>query len=131
MLRDARSHTTLPVADVERAKRFYAEKLGLQPSTEAPGGSFYVTGGGTRFLLYPTPNPNRGGHTQIGFSVDDIEQTVADLKAAGVVFEEYDSPGFKTVGGIGQAGDIRNAWFKDSEGNLLGLVQLPADVEPD
>jgi predicted enzyme related to lactoylglutathione lyase len=130
MIKDLRSHTTLPAADLGRAKKFYAERLGLSPSTESPGGLFYVTGGGTRFTIYPTPNPTRGGHTQMGFSVNDIEGTVAELQAAGVVFEEYDFPGLKTERGVAQTGEARAAWFKDSEGNLIGLVQLPAGAEP-
>lgn len=130
MIKDLRAHTTLPASDLGRAKKFYAQKLGLNPSTESPGGLFYVTGGGTRFTIYPTPNETRGGHTQMGFSVHDIEGTVAELKAAGVVFEEYDFPGFKTQGSIAQTGDVRAAWFKDSEGNMIGLVQLPAGTDP-
>ncbi len=130
MIKDRRSHTTLPASDLGRAKKFYAEKLGLNPSTESPGALFYVTGGGTRFTLFPTPNQTRGGHTQMGFSVEDVEKTVALLRAAGVVFEEYDFPGLKTIGGVAQTGDVRAAWFKDSEGNLIGLVQLPAGAEP-
>jgi len=130
MIKDQRSHTTLPASDLGRAKKFYAEKLGLSPATESPSALFYVTGGGTRFTIYPTPNQTRGGHTQMGFSVDDVEKSVAVLRAAGVVFEEYDFPGLKTIGGVAQTGDVRAAWFKDSEGNLIGLVQLPAGAEP-
>jgi catechol 2,3-dioxygenase-like lactoylglutathione lyase family enzyme len=130
MIKDKRSHTTLPASDLGRARKFYAEKLGLNPSTESPGALFYVTGGGTRFTLYPTPNQSRGGHTQMGFTVDDIEETVTELKAAGVIFEEYDFPGLKTEGSIAQTGDVRAAWFKDSEGNLIGVVQVPAGVDP-
>jgi len=87
MLKDQRTHTTLPAADLGRAKKFYADKLGLTPATESPGGLFYVTAGGTRFILYPTPNPTRAGHTQMGISVEDIEKTVSDLQGAGVAFE--------------------------------------------
>ena len=125
MLSDTKVHTTLPVLDMERAKRFYSEKLGLEPSGEAPGGVFYDAGSGTRFLLYPTPNPTRGGHTQLGWSVADIEATVAELRSRGVVFEEYDYPTLKTVNGIAATGDARAAWFKDSEDNLHGVIQLP------
>ena len=130
MIKDKRSHTTLPAADLARAKNFYAEKLGLNPAAESPNGLFYVTGGGTRFILYPTPNPARAGHTQIGFSVDDIDKEVAGLQAAGVSFENYDFPGLKTERGIAQTGEARAAWFKDSEGNLIGLVQLPPGADP-
>jgi catechol 2,3-dioxygenase-like lactoylglutathione lyase family enzyme len=130
MIKDQRSHTTLPAADLNRAKKFYADKLGLKPSTESPGGLFYVTGGGTRFILYPTPNPTRGGHTQMGIAVQDVKKTVSELQAAGVVFEEYDFPGLKTEGGVATTGDVRAAWFKDSEGNLIGIVQLPPGADP-
>ena len=130
MLKDQRTHTTLPAADLGRAKKFYAEKLGLTPATESPGSLFYVTAAGTRFIFYPTPNPTRAGHTQMGISVQDIEKTVSDLQGAGVSFEEYDFPGLKTEDGIAQTGDVRAAWFKDSEGNLIGIVQLPAGVDP-
>jgi predicted enzyme related to lactoylglutathione lyase len=76
------------------------------------------------------PDPTRGGHTQMGFNVQDIEGTVSELQAAGVAFEEYNFPGLKTEKGIAQTGDARAAWFKDSEGNLIGIVQLPAGAEP-
>jgi len=130
VLKNHRTHTTLPAADLARAKKFYADRLGLKPSTESPGGLFYETGDGTRFILYPTPNPARGGHTQMGFSVPDIDEAVAELQAAGVAFEQYDLPDLKTERGIALTGDVRSAWFKDSEGNLIGLVQLPPGVDP-
>lgn len=131
MLKNLRSHTTLPAADLERAKKFYAEKLGLTPATESPGGIFYELAGGSRFILYPTPNPARGGHTQIGFATNDIEAEVKALQLRGVVFEEYDFPGLKTDAGIATTGPTRAAWFKDSEGNMIGIVQLPPGAEPE
>jgi len=130
MLKDLHTHATLPAADLDRAKRFYAEKLGLIPTMEAPGGVFYEVAGGTRFVLYPTPNPARGGHTQIGFMAPDVRKEVADLRARGVVFEEYDFPGLKTENGVAVTGDTVTAWFKDSEGNMIGLVQLPPGSVP-
>ena len=130
MFKQLRSHTTLPAADLERAKRFYAEKLGLSPATESPGGIFYELAGGTRFILYPTPNPTRAGHTQMGIATTDIDAEVEALRSRGVVFEEYDFPGLKTENGIAQTGMTRAAWFKDSEGNMIGIVQLPPGAEP-
>jgi catechol 2,3-dioxygenase-like lactoylglutathione lyase family enzyme len=130
MIKELRTHTTLPAADLNRAKKFYSEKLGLTPASESESGIFYEVAGGTRFILYPTPNPTRGGHTQIGFTTGDLERDVADLRSRGVVFEEYDFPGFKTENGIAQTGATRAAWFKDSEGNMIGLVQLPPGAEP-
>jgi catechol 2,3-dioxygenase-like lactoylglutathione lyase family enzyme len=130
MIKKLRTHTTLPAADLERAKKFYEEKLGLTPATESPGGIFYEVAGGTRFILYPTPNPTRAGHTQIGFATGDIVAEVAELRSRGVIFEEYDFPGLKTENGIAQTGQTRAAWFKDSEGNMIGIVQLPPGAEP-
>jgi catechol 2,3-dioxygenase-like lactoylglutathione lyase family enzyme len=127
MLRDAHTHTTLPVEDPARAKAFYADKLGLEPVSESAGGNFYELGG-TRFLLYPTEGRPSGAHTQMGFAVDDIEGTVAALKERGVTFEEYDFPTFDKATSIAQTGPLRASWFKDSEGNLLGIVQLSDEV---
>ena len=124
MLADRPIHATLPAADLERAKRFYTEKLGLSQEIEAPEGIFYRCGGGTRFLVFPSGGTASGTHTQMGWTVDDIEAEVADLKARGVVFEEYDTPYLKTVESVATTGPIKAAWFKDSEGNLLGLVQF-------
>ncbi|HCO02029.1 MAG TPA: glyoxalase [Actinobacteria bacterium] len=118
-------HSTVPAADLERAKAFYADKLGLEPKDEQPGGIWYEAGG-IRFLLYPTPSAGTAQNTAIGFAVDDIEKVVAELKDRGVVFEEYDFPGLKTVDSIADTGPIRAAWFKDSEGNIIGVVQLPS-----
>ena len=124
MLKDIKCHPTLPAADMERAKAFYTDKVGLSLAGDSPGGVFFQTGGGTRLALYPTPNTERGGHTQVGFTVDDLTAEVADLKSRGVVFEEYDFPGLKTEGSIAVTGGSRAAWFKDTEGNTVGLIEL-------
>jgi catechol 2,3-dioxygenase-like lactoylglutathione lyase family enzyme len=129
----ARSHvaTRLPATDLERARSFYADKLGLEPSEERPGGLLYRCGGG-EFALFASAGAAPGTFTQIAFEVDDIETAIAELHARGVVFEEYDSPGLTTVDGIaeiegaypskGGKGE-RGAWFRDSEGNLLAIGQ--------
>jgi catechol 2,3-dioxygenase-like lactoylglutathione lyase family enzyme len=123
MLKDAIAHATLPAADLERAKGFWA-KLGLSPTNESPGGVDYVLGGGTGFSVYPTPNPTRGGHTQLGLRVDHVESEVADLRAKGVVFEEYDMPGLKTENGIATLEGVQKAaWFKDDDGNIIGVFE--------
>jgi len=125
LLQDRPLHSTIPAADLERAKAFYEEKLGFTGGDRSPGGIFYDCAGGTRLLLYPTPAAGTGQHTLAGWAVDDIESAVAELRERGVVFEEYDFPGLKTVNGIADTGPVRAAWFKDSEGNILGIVQLP------
>ena len=122
MIADA-VYATLPAADLERAKGFYGEKLGLVPSSEQPGGIFYEVGS-TRFLVFPTGGRASGQHTQMGFTVDDIDATVSELKSRGVVFEEYDFPGLKTLNSVATTGPIKAAWFRDSEGNLLGIAQF-------
>jgi catechol 2,3-dioxygenase-like lactoylglutathione lyase family enzyme len=127
MLADRPIHTALPATDLERAKRFYAEKLGLTPETELPDirdGLFYRCGEGTRFLVFPSPNDPSGTHTQMTWRTNDIEAEVAALKARGVIFEEYDTPEVKTVNSVATIGQSKGAWFRDSEGNLLALGQF-------
>jgi catechol 2,3-dioxygenase-like lactoylglutathione lyase family enzyme len=123
--------TRLPAQDLERARSFYAEKLGLEPVEERAGGLLYRCGSG-HFALFESAGAASGDHTQMGWEVADIEATVAALRARGVVFEEYDLPGLRTVDGIatiagnypskGGVGE-KGAWFRDSEGNLLGIGQ--------
>ena len=124
MLADHPVHTALPAVDLERARRFYAEKLELTPESEMLGGLFYRCGENSRFLLFPSQGKALGSHTQASWIVDDIEAEVAALKARGVIFEEYDTPSLSTVQGIAITRPAKGAWFKDSEGNLLGLVQF-------
>jgi len=120
MLKDCRVFTTLPVTDPARARRFYAEKLGLRPTQ--PDGDYYECGDGTRFVISKMGS-KPGGHTQMVFAVDDIAGALRELRAKGVVFEDYDYPNLKTVNGIADAGDLKAAWFKDSEGNMIGVMQ--------
>ena len=122
--------TRLPAQDLQRARRFYQEKLGLKPVEERPGGLLYHCGSGYFALFQSTGKPS-GAHTQMAWSVADLASTVAELRARGVAFEEYDSPGLTTVDGIATiAGNYpskgtgeKAVWFKDSEGNLLGIGQ--------
>lgn len=123
MLDGATAHTTLPAMDMERAKRFYTEKVGAKAEESTEGGAF-LSLGDSRFSIYPTPNPNRGGHTQMGLRVPDVRAAVAELRSRGVTFEEYDFPGLKTVDGIAEVGGISAAWFKDTEDNIVGVVQF-------
>jgi catechol 2,3-dioxygenase-like lactoylglutathione lyase family enzyme len=131
MLENGAVATRLPAQDLERARAFYTEKLGLEPAEERPGGLLYRCARG-EFALFQTDGAPSGSHTQMAWQVDDIDAVVAQLRARGVVFEDYDMPGLATVGGIAQvAGNYpskggageRAAWFKDSEGNLLAIGQ--------
>ncbi|HWC85668.1 MAG TPA: VOC family protein [Solirubrobacteraceae bacterium] len=129
-LHHARVATRLPAQDLERARRFYFEKLGLEPVAERPGGLLYRCAQG-EFALFASTGAAPGTFTQMALEVDDIEASVAELRARGVVFEEVDLPGLKTVDGIadieGNYPDKgtaeRGTWFRDSEGNLVGLGQ--------
>ena len=121
----------LPAKNLERARAFYAEKLGLEPIEERPGGLRYRCGNG-HFSLFESAGVASGERTQMAWEVDDIDTVVAELRRRGVVFEDVDLPGLKTVDGIAEvagnypsAGGVgeRAAWFRDSEGNLLGLGQ--------
>jgi catechol 2,3-dioxygenase-like lactoylglutathione lyase family enzyme len=126
VLTDSRAYATLPAADLERARGFYEGTLGFAPASIAPGGVFYDAGDGTRFFVYPTGGRPSGSHTQMGFSVADIRREVTALKAKGVEFETYDFPGFDAATSIARTGPVASAWFRDSEGNLLGIAQLDA-----
>lgn len=128
MLKITDSNATLPAQDIQRARKFYEQKLGLTPEAVTPdGGAIYRTGT-TGFTVFPSQGTASGDHTQIALIVADVTSTVAELKKSGVKFEEYDLPGFKSEGGIVGMGDEKGAWFKDTEGNLLGLIQRA--VEP-
>ncbi|MEA2683424.1 MAG: hypothetical protein QOK05_1752 [Chloroflexota bacterium] len=122
MLNEGKMHTALPVKDLDRARRFYSQKLGLEPAEDNPGGLLYRLDDGAAFLLYPSAYAP-GGHTQANIAVPDVVRLVAQLRARGVEFEDYDLPGLKTEDGVAVAGPHVSAWFKDSEGNLLGLMQ--------
>jgi catechol 2,3-dioxygenase-like lactoylglutathione lyase family enzyme len=128
MLADCKIATRLPAQDLGRARKFYSEKLGLEPVEEREGGLLYRCGG-AEFGLFESAGASSGDHTQMGWEVPDIEAIVGELRGRGVVFEEYDFPGLTTVNGIAEIeGNYpskgkgeRAAWFRDSEGNMLGL----------
>ncbi|HEY8678122.1 MAG TPA: VOC family protein [Candidatus Dormibacteraeota bacterium] len=124
MLKQARAEAMIPAQDLERAKSFYKEKLGLTPTEEDPGGVRYELADGTKFGLFKSGGAPSGTHTQIGFVVDDLVKEVKELKSKGAKFEEYDSPGLKTTDSIAEVGPGKAAWLKDSEGNVLAVVQM-------
>ncbi len=123
MLQQAPIYAYLPATDVARARKFYEGKLGFRPADEIGGGVAYTFAGGTGCFLYPTPNAGTNRASQAFWRVDDIEREVAELRSRGVTFEEYDLPGLKTVNGIATGGGAKSAWFKDTEGNILAIVQ--------
>ena len=127
MLKHCRVETRIPTQDLERARRWYAEKLGLEPVEVRPGGLRYEVDSGV-FCLFVSSGASDGSFTQMGFYVEDIEATVSGLRARGVVFEDYggtmnaimEIEGNYPSKGRGE----RAAWFRDSEGNLLGIAQV-------
>jgi catechol 2,3-dioxygenase-like lactoylglutathione lyase family enzyme len=127
MLKDKQVGAVLPAADIARARDFYRDKLGLEPENpDADDNLQYKCGGGTAFLLYQTPNAGTAKNTQMAWLVDDLPGAVAEYRAKGVVFEEYDFPGLKTEDGIATTPDGSSAaWFLDTEGNILTLVNMP------
>jgi catechol 2,3-dioxygenase-like lactoylglutathione lyase family enzyme len=128
MLKSARVGAGLPAQDLDRAKAFYRDKLGLEPSEDDGANVRYQVGDGTEFTVFRTMGAPSGTHTQMAFVVKDIAGEVKELKSRGVSFEEYDYPSLKTKDSIADGPDgSKAAWFKDSEGNLLNIVQ-PARV---
>jgi catechol 2,3-dioxygenase-like lactoylglutathione lyase family enzyme len=117
-------HAVLPAADLQRAQAFYHDKLELDPEAAAEDGSLmYRISPETGFELYETPNAGTAQNTQMGWLTDDLEAEVARLRDRGVVFEEYDMPGLKTVDSIATMGDTKAAWLRDTEGNFLCITQ--------
>ena len=123
MLQKSPMHAYIPAADIARARKFYEEKLGFKPKEEVAGGVIYEFGEGTLSFMYPTPNAGTSKASQAFWRVDDVEREVAELKARGVKFEEYDFPGLKTVNGVATGETGKAAWFKDSEGNIMAVIQ--------
>jgi catechol 2,3-dioxygenase-like lactoylglutathione lyase family enzyme len=131
VLSQASVATRIPVRDLGRAREWYSDKLGLEPSEERPGGLLYRLAGG-EFALFESAGASAGTFTQMGFEVDDLVATVAELKQRGVVFENVDVPGLETVEGIAEVegnypskgghGELA-AWFRDLDGNMLGIGQ--------
>ena len=123
MLRNYPIGATIPAADIARARKFYEETLGLVPERVAPDGVSYESGG-TRFFVYPSQFAGTGKQTVASWEVDDLDKVATDLRDRGIKFEQYDFPGLKTdANGIATFGDGRGFWFKDTEGNILSVLQ--------
>jgi len=123
MLQKFPMYAYIPAQSVVRAREFYEGKLGFTPARETAGGVMYEFADGTACFLYPTPNAGTSKASQAFWEVADLEREVAELKARGVRFEEYDMPGLKTRDGIASTGSNKAAWFKDTEGNITALVE--------
>ncbi len=123
MVRNAPIIPYIPVADVARARRFYEEKVGLKPKQEYAGGVIYECGNGSWVFMYPSPGAGTSKASTAFWAVDDVVAEVAELKARGVTFEEYNIPGIKMENSIATGGGAKTAWFKDTEGNILAVSQ--------
>jgi catechol 2,3-dioxygenase-like lactoylglutathione lyase family enzyme len=126
-LRNAQVVTTVPVTDLERARRFYSDKLGLDLCSENRdrGELLYEAGGGSHILVYRRPTPSRSDATTMSFIVDDLRKTADWLRDRGIAFEDYDMPrmGIRTDHGIAEMDGESAAWFKDPDGNIIAITQ--------
>ncbi len=122
MLGTAPIRAYIPVSDLQRARKFYEQTLGLEPLEQYGGGVIYRCGGAEVFM-YQTPNAGTSKASQAFWQVADVEAEVAELKVRGVVFEEYDMPGIKMKNSIATGGGAKTAWCKDSEGNIMAVSQ--------
>lgn len=123
MLNSAAVYPTIPVTDLGRSKNFYENVLGLTDAVATHEGVIYSAGLGTKLYIYERA-PSKADHTLASFRVENIEQTISELSAKGVSFEHYDFPNLKTnEQGIASIGDLKAAWFKDPDGNILAISQ--------
>ena len=124
MLNDAEVYAVLPASDLARARGFYKDKLGLEPTEERGDGLIYQSKGGAKVLLYETQFAGTAQNTALSWATNDLDSEMADLRSRGVTFEDYDFPGLKTENGVATYEQGRGAWFKDSEGNILSVTEL-------
>jgi len=123
MLKDTKAFSGFSVNDVQKAKEFYGQTLGLDVS-ESHGLLELHIAGGTNILMYPKENHTPATFTILNFPVDNIEQTVDDLARRGVHFESYNEGDLVTdEKGISRAGGPKIAWFKDPAGNILSVLE--------
>jgi predicted enzyme related to lactoylglutathione lyase len=124
MLQKSPLYAYIPAKDLERARRFYEGKLGWTPKQTIAGGVVYEFAKGTACFLYPTPNAGTSLASQAFWSVEDVDREIEELKSRGVALEDYDIPGGqKSASGAVTAGGAKAAWFKDSEGNIMAIIQ--------
>src|SRR5947208_2534930 len=122
MLSAAPIRAYIPVANLQRARKFYEETVGLDPGAVYGGGVIYKCGD-TEVFLYPTSNAGTSKASQAFWQVDDVEAEVTELKRRGVKFEDYDMPGVTMKNSILTGGGAKAAWFKDTEGNIMAVAQ--------
>ena len=122
MLQQSPMYAYIPATDMVRARKFYEGKLGFKPKAEIEGGVVYDFAGNTSCFLYPTPNAGTSKASQAFWQVKDLESEVAELRSRGVELEHYGMPG-QDDRGVVTMGGAKSAWFKDTEGNIMALIQ--------
>lgn len=126
MLTNSKLYAVLSTTDIERAKKFYGETLGLKPKTQEGAPEDHImfeAGNGAGLLVYLRSDPPKAENTVAGFDVANLEEEMAELRSKGVTFEEYDFPGLKTENGVASMGNMKSSWFKDPDGNIISLNQ--------
>jgi catechol 2,3-dioxygenase-like lactoylglutathione lyase family enzyme len=124
MLKDYPIHATAAAIDLDRARKWYEDRLGLVPEKQDEGGVWYRFAGDTWLYLYGTPSAGTARNTIAGWTVTGIEAAMAELRGRGVIFEDYDFGELKTIDGLADFGSAKAAWFKDSEGNTFELSEV-------
>lgn len=129
MFENLMATAVLPAADLGRAKAWWHDVLGRDPLYEdTEGMSLFYDVGGTIVMVYRTEFAGTAGNTAFNLMTDDLDRDMTALRTHGVVFEDYDMPGLKTVDGVAQLGDERSAWFTDSEGNIFAIGELSSEM---
>lgn len=124
MLTDYKVYAVLPSADLAKARSWYEEKTGTTPTKEDPGGLWYECADGTWFVITGSTFAGTAQNTAASFGVSGIEEVMGDFRTRGVIFEEYDSPEFKTENGLFAMGPYKAAWFRDGDGNTIELSEV-------
>jgi catechol 2,3-dioxygenase-like lactoylglutathione lyase family enzyme len=123
MLADKKAVATVAVKDLAVARKFYEGTLGLSVASTAGSEAFTLDGGGSQIIVYRSQYAGSNRATAISWMVGaDIEGIVKGLKDKGVVFEHYDLPGATQKGDVHAFGDLKSAWFKDPDGNIIALM---------
>jgi len=122
MLKEHEAVATIAVKDTGAARRFYEGKLGLKPEDTRDDEVVTYGSGKSRLFVYKSDYAGTNKATSATWTVDDVDGLARDLKAKGVQFERYDMPGMKHEGDVHVAGNMRAAWFKDPDGNILSIV---------
>jgi catechol 2,3-dioxygenase-like lactoylglutathione lyase family enzyme len=122
-------YPTIPTKDLERSRQFYEGKLGWRVAFTAPDGSLILDcGDGSACCLYESQFAGTAEHTVLAISVDDFDTATEQLRTKGIVFEDYDLPGLKTTDGVAEMEGEQGSWFKDPDGNIIGITSYVREV---